>query len=174
MNIEITRIYLRHIVPDFKDFYRATVDNRARLEPWFWWTNINKLGKFYFLCSDAIFYKMSKLVHDLPCNRKFIIRVDGKFAGIVGLDGIYVGAPKPEIWMFLTKDFESRGIATHAVKWAVDYATKMNCEKLCARTMWENPRARIPLFSNDFEIHECNYGANAHELLWRKMLNKSY
>ena len=174
MDIKIERIYLRTIGKEFIEFNRAVHQNQARLEPWFWWANIGKTRKFYFICLDAFFNKLAKIMPDLPRNKKFIIRIDGRFGGMIGLDGIYRGAPRPEVWMFLTQENEGRGIATHAIEWATKYAESQSCKTVRARTNWDNLRARVPLLNNGFEVYDTEYYVDEHILWYEKVLcNKS-
>ena len=175
MATEIKEFSLLRFIPQFREFNSATKQNRERLAPYFWWASTNGTGRFNFILISTMLSKLAKIKPDLPCNKKFIICTNGKFAGIAGLDRIYVGAPRPELWLFLTKEFEGKGIATDAIKWATNYALKQSCHKICATTKCDNMRIRRPLLNNDFEVYDSNYYNGDHTLWWEKTLNnKSY
>ena len=170
MNTKIEDFSLRKIIPQFREFNSAVRNNRDSLNPYFWWASANKYAKFKFILVALLIEKIAKHLHDLPHNKKFIIRDNGKFVGIIGLDGLSYGAPRTEIWIFVTREYMGKHIASRAVKLAEEYARRQNVDKIYARTKQTNVRAQQLFVSNEYDVsYSCEtWGHN--EIFWYKFL----
>ena len=175
MNTKIEDFSLRKIIPQFREFNSAVRDNRDSLNPYFWWASANKYTQFKFILVALLIEKIAKHLCDLPHNKKFIIRDNGKFVGIIGLDGLSYGAPRTEIWIFVTREYMGKHIASRAVKLAEEYARRQNVDKIYARTRQTNIPAKQLFVSNGYDV---SYGGEAfghNEIFWYKFLqDKSY
>lgn len=97
MDVHLESFSLRHIGKQFREFNLSVKANRARLSSYFWWARTNDLGRFHFILSGLVMEKISHIMHDLPYNKKFIMRCNGNFVGVIGLDGAVQNAPRAEI-----------------------------------------------------------------------------
>lgn len=142
MDIKLERFHLRKIIPEFRELNSAVVRDRENLQPWFWWANVSGRKLFQMLFVNLCVEKLAMVLSDLPYNHKFIIRSDGKFAGVVGIDRFCQNALHAELWLFITPEYRGTGIATHALELAEKYAYKKHAiEKIYARTAPENTRS---------------------------------
>ncbi len=142
MDMKIERFHLRKIISEFRELNSAVCADRASLTPWFWWANVSGQKLFRVLFMNLCIEKLATVLCDLPYNHKFIIRVDGKFAGVIGLDRLCRSAPHAEVWMFVMPECRGTGVAAQALELAEEYARdKRSVEKIYARTAPENTRS---------------------------------
>ncbi len=171
MALEIKEFSLLNIGSQFHEFNSAVKKNRNRLAPYFWWANMNAGARFCFILSGLVAEKLTVVFHDLPYNKKFIIRRNGEFAGIVGLDGLAQGAPRAELWFFVVREHECQHAASRAIKQVEAFAQKKSVKKLYAQTKWDNMDARQLLHHNNFEVYDIKRYAKEQILWWEKTLS---
>lgn len=173
MIVEIEEFSLRNIIPQFREFNSAVRENRARLEPYFWWADINFIDKFRFILSGVLTEKLARIMRDLPYNKKFIIRCDGEFAGMIGLDDAAQNADRAELWIFVTREHAGAHVASTAVKLIEEYAAKKSIQNIYAKTDEQNWNSRNMLAANNYEMKQTvlNFWRNVTELRWNKKLN---
>lgn len=152
MNVELEPFSLRHIIPQFREFNSAARDNYARLAPYFWWAHTGVISRFKLILSGIIAEKMSHIMHDLPYNKRFIIRTDGKFAGTCGLDGVSMDAPRAEFWIFLTPESQGHSIASNALGQIEEFARTKSIGEIYARTAQKNLPPQIMLKNNHYKL----------------------
>ena len=169
MNIELEKFSLSHLGAQFREFNFAVRDNAHRLTPHFWWARAGKMKRFNFILSGLVAEKIAGLAHDLPYNKKFIIRIDGKFSGVIGLDGVAQNAPRAEVWCFVTN--EGKHIATRALEKIEDFAQTKSVQSIYAKIALDNHQAAR-------SIARAGYTSslqNAQFATWHKNLNdKTY
>lgn len=113
-----------------------------------------------FFMSSVVIGKFAKILSSLPTNERFIIKSDGKFAGMIGLEGVSEDADSAELWYFLTSENEGRGIASSAVKEIEKYvAANKSLREIRARTAFGNVRSEHTLEKNGFESKRTSYNA---------------
>lgn len=172
MIVEIEEFSLRNIIPQFREFNSAVRENCARLAPYFWWADINPIDKFRFILSGVLTEKLTRIMRDLPYNKKFIIRCDGEFAGIIGLDDAAQNADRAELWIFVTAKHAGAHVASNAIKLIEEYAAKKSIQNIYARTDEQNWNSRHMLRANDYELQQkkLNFWRNVVELRWNKTI----
>lgn len=172
MLVEIEEFSLRNIIPQFREFNSAVRENRARLTPYFWWTDINFIDKFRFILSGVLTEKLTRVMRDLPYNKKFIIRTNDNFAGVIGLDGVCKNADRADLWIFVTREYAGQNIASHAIKLVEEYAAQQSIKKICARVSYGNWPSRGMLQKNDYGIYKThlNHWHGVVEQFWCKRL----
>ena len=175
MSITLEDFSLRKIIPQFREFNSAARENRERLEPYFWWASASKYVQFKFILVALLIEKFAKHFCDLPHNKKFIIRENGEFAGIIGLDGLSQCAPRTEIWIFVTREYAGKHIASYALKLAEEYARNKRVNKIYARTKQTNIHAKQLFVSNGYDVSYGYETWGCNEIFWYKFLqDKSY
>lgn len=177
MSVELEEFSLRHFIPQFREFNSVTKENRTRLEPYFWWARATAITHIVFIMSGILAEKLSQIAHDLPYNKKFIIRQDGKFAGVVGLDDTTQNAPRTELWIFVTREKTGAHIASNAIKLIEEYASTKSVDEIYARVEYGNWPSRGMLQKNDYKIYKTrlNRWRGVVEQFWHKKLSdKNY
>ncbi len=175
MDVHLESFSLRHIGKQFREFNSAVKCNRARLRPYFWWARTNGLVRFNFILSGLVMEKISHIMRDLPYNKKFIVRCDGNFVGVVRLDGAGQNAPRAEIWYFVTNENEGRHIVSRAITTVEDFARNQSIDKIYARTARDNRRSQHLLNKKGYHHYYPTGYRNRNVLLWCKYLNdKNY
>ncbi len=177
MNVKIESFSLRHLVPQFREFNSAVRNNRARLEPHFWWARDNGAARFQIVLCGVLAEKIAQAFHDLPYNKKFIIRNNDKFAGVIGLDRVCKNADRADLWIFVTRECTGQNIASQAIKLVEEYATQKSIKKICARVEYGNWPSRGMLQKNDYKIYKSrlNRWRGVVEQFWHKKLSdKNY
>lgn len=172
MNVKIESFSLRHLVPQFREFNSAVKQNRARLEPYFWWSRNNDAVRFKLVLCGLVAEKIAQAFHDLPYNKKFIIRNNDKFAGVIGLDGVCKNADRADLWIFVTREYAGQNIASRAIKLVEEYAAQQSIKKICARVSYGNLPSRGMLQKNDYGIYKThlNHWHGVVEQFWCKRL----
>ena len=176
MSIELEEFSLRHFIPQFREVNSATRANRKRLAPWFWWACANTATRFRFILFGVLVEKLANIAHDLRYNKKFIIRNNGEFAGMVGLDDVAQNAPRAELWIFVTENYVGAHVASNAIKLIEEYATKKSVQNIYARVDQKNQNSKNMLAANDYILEQTklNFWRNEWETHWNKSLtNKS-
>lgn len=167
MAIELEDFSLRRIIPQFREFNSATKNNQERLAPYFWWSRTSNYERFKFILSGVVVEKLARLLRDLPYNKKFIIRENGKFVGIIGLDFVSTGAISSEIWMFLDSAYTHKNLASDALKQIENYARKKSVQSIRATTSPKNQSSKRLLAKNDYEPTYTDQDS----ILWYKLLH---
>ncbi|MBQ6736103.1 MAG: GNAT family N-acetyltransferase [Alphaproteobacteria bacterium] len=172
MIVEIEEFSFRNIIPQFREFNSAVRENRARLTPYFWWADINSISRFNFILSGVLTEKLTRVMRDLPYNKKFIIRADGEFAGTIGLDDAAQNAYRAELWIFVTAKHAGAHVASHSIKLIEEYASKKSIQNIYARTDEQNWNSRNMLAANNYELKQTksNFWRNVIELRWNKTI----
>ena len=175
MDVHLEGFSLRNIGKQFREFNSAIKKNHARLSPYFWWVCKSDFVRFNFILSGLVMEKISHVMHDLPYNKKFIIRCDEKFAGVIGLDGVGQNAPRAEVWYFVTNENEGRHIVSSAINSVEDFARAKHIDKIYARTTRDNRRSQYLLDKKGFHHYYPTDRKNRDTLQWCKYLNdKNY
>ncbi|MBR4625128.1 MAG: GNAT family N-acetyltransferase, partial [Alphaproteobacteria bacterium] len=150
--------------------------NRARLEPWFWWAGKNNYTRFKFIFNALVIEKIAKVFHELPYNKKFIVRHNGEFAGMVGLDNMCPNAPRAELWYFIDYEHTGQHIASRAVKQVEKFAQEKSVKQIYARTSPKNKNSAKLLSANKYRVYffKTNLDGGVYQLLWKKgLINKT-
>lgn len=170
MIVEIEEFSLRHFISQMREFNFATREDCARLEPYFWWATVGCFKRFTFVLCGVLMEKLARIAHDLPYNKKFIIRCDGKFAGAIGLDDVAQNADRAELWIFVTAKHAGMHVASNAVKLVEEYATKKSIQNIYARTDEQNWDSRRVFVANNYKLQQTklNFWRNVVELRWNK------
>jgi len=173
MDIQIEDFSLRRFRKQFCEFNSAVRDNRAHLIPYFWWARENGFVRFKFILSGILAEYIARVSHELPYNKKFIIRSDGKFAGIIGLDDVAQNAPRAEVWCFVTDESKRRHIASTALKWVENFARMKSIDKIYARTSRDNRQSQYLLCRNGYNHYYPTDDNRKYrnQLMWYKYLN---
>ena len=157
MDIQIERFYLRKIISECREVNSAVRHGRDDLWPWFWWANASWQKLFRFLLVNLCIEKLAVVLHDLPYNHKFIIRADGNFAGVIGIDHICQNAAHPEVWLFVTPEYYGGTVASRAMDFVEEYARDKNVTKIYARTASKNLRGERFLRSHGYQSEKTLY-----------------
>lgn len=157
MDIEIEHFHLRKIFPEFRELHSAVRHDRDGLRHWFWWANASGQKLFRMLFVNLCIEKLGTILRDLPCNQKFIIRADGKFAGVVGIDRLCQDAPHAEVWMFINPECRGTGAAARALDLVEEYACDKNVAKIYARTAPDNAPSEKFLRSHSYQSQNTIY-----------------
>ena len=157
MDIQLERFHLRKIIPEFCELNSAVRHGRTELRSWFWWANVSRQKLFRILFVNLCVEKLAAVLHDLPHNHKFIIRADGKFAGVIGIDHICQNAAHPEVWLFVTPEYYGGTVAARAIKLVEEYARDKNITKIYARTASKNLRSERFLRSHGYQRQNTIY-----------------
>lgn len=177
MSVELEEFSLRHFIPQFREFNKTVANNAQWLGPWFWWARKNNFTRFRFILNALIIEKIAKIFHDLPYNKKFIIRNNGEFVGMIGLDDVAQNAIRAELWIFVTRECTGQNIASQAIKLVEEYATQKSIKKICTRVEYGNWPSRGMLQKNDYKIYKTrlNRWRGVVEQFWHKKLSdKNY
>lgn len=154
-------------LPIMQDVFNVISNERDRLSRWFWWCSENitptKTQLIIFVLLYIAETKRRKLIHKFnpkKClyDEQFIIMVDGKFGGMIGLDCIDDATKDAEVWYFVSKENEGSGIASTSVQYITDYALNNNIKHLHANICLLNERSINLAQKNGFEFKENRYG----------------
>lgn len=172
MSVELEEFSLRHFIPQFREFNSAVQDNGTRLQPYFWWARGNNMARCKFIWRSVVSEKIARAFHDLPYNKKFIIRTDGNFAGAIGLDGVCQNAARAELWIFMTREYAGQNVASRAIKLIEEYAAQQSIKKIYARVSYGNWLSRRMLQKNDYTIYKTSLNQlhGTVEQFWSKTL----
>ncbi len=158
LNIQIERLHLRRIISEFREINNAVKNDKEQLQQWFWWARVHKLRLFKFLFMDTVFQKIAHFTQCFSCNYKFIIRVDDKFAGLVGINRLADNAPHPELWMFVTTEYQGTSVAPNVMQQIENYVwTEKHVNKIYTRTAKANIRAEKLLQSQGYHKQDVAY-----------------
>ncbi|MBO4480552.1 MAG: GNAT family N-acetyltransferase [Alphaproteobacteria bacterium] len=173
MTVKLEDFSLRHFIPQFREFNTETKDNRERLIPYFWWARATDFARFRFILSGLIMEKLSRIMRDLPYNKKFIIRKNDAFAGIIGIDDVSQNATRAEIWYFVTQQNEGHRIMPDALRQIEYFAQTKSIASIYARTARNNKKSQHMLARNGYEhYYPIKRGKEDYnKLMWYKSLN---
>ena len=158
MNIQIDRLHLRKIIPEFREINNAVQNDKEQLQQWFWWARVHKFRLFKFLFMDTVFQRIAHFTQCFSCNYKFIIHVDGKFAGLVGINRLSDSAPHPELWMFITPEYQGTSVASNVMQQIEHFVwTEKHVGKIYTRTDKNNTRAEKLLQAQGYHKQEVVY-----------------
>jgi RimJ/RimL family protein N-acetyltransferase len=189
MDVRLQKMTFSSVYPKLGEFYGILSGNRARLAPWFWWagekTTPNKfrfaLFMFLYLCDT----KHKKITHIL-CNEidydeQFLVFVDGRFGGMIGLDNISASKKNAEVWYWVEKEYESKGIASQSLKIIEDYSlNNKGVNSLYAKIAYDNIRSAAFAKRNNFDVAKIDYNVRTSArnpkitniVTWEKQLVK--
>ncbi len=108
-NIRLTRA----VKEDANDIFRAIDENRDSLRIWLPFVDYSKTVE-----DTYAFLENTKQTGEMV----FVIRMDGKFAGLIGLKAIDEANKKAEIGYWLVPSFEGKGIVTRSCWKLIEYA----------------------------------------------------
>ena len=176
MDVELEEFSLRHLIPQMREFNKTVANNTQWLGPWFWWAGKNDYARFKFIFNALVIEKIAKVFHELPYNKKFIVRHNGEFAGMVGLDNMCPNAPRAELWYFIDYGHTSQHIASRAVKQVEKFAQEKSVKQIYARTSPKNKNSANLLSANKYNVYfsKMNLDGGVYQLLWEKgLINKT-
>ena len=166
MDVKLQKMTFSGVYPKLDEFYGILAANRARLKPWFWWADEkftpNKFRFALFILVYLFDTKHKQITHVL-CNKidydeQFLIFVDNKFGGMIGLDNISSLNKNAEIWYWVEKEYESRGIASQSLKIIEDYSLKeKGINSLYAKIAFDNTRSANMAKRNNFDVIKIDY-----------------
>ena len=173
MDVYLEPFSLRHIAKQFRQFNSAVHGDYARLNPYFWWVRSGNLARFNFILSGIIVEKLSYIMRDLPYNKKFIIRYDGDFSGVIGLDGMAQNAARAELWYFVTSEYEGKQVASNALSQLESFAKNKSIGQIYARTLRSNRKSQYLLDKHGYHHYYPSEDShkNRDTLMWCKYLN---
>lgn len=177
------------VIPMIDDFYNVLSANRIRLEPWFWWASEkvtpNKFRYALFMVMYILDTKRKEFAHKLNYMKKydeqFIVNVDDKFAGIIGIDNIDDVNKNAELWGWLSHGQRAFVVADESLKILEDYCiNKKHLESLYAKTQVSNRAVKIAAQRNGFSLKSVEYGIPVSKrnpkiadiMTWEKQLGK--
>lgn len=187
MGVKLQKMTLANIYSNLDKSYNILSENRVRLKPWFWWADekvIPSKAKFaWFVLLYLFDTKHKKLMHALCDNveydEQFFILVDDKFGGMIGLDNINDWKQNAELWCWVDKKYESKGIAGQAIKIIEDYSLNQKGIKcLYAKIAFDNMHSTYLANSNNFDAVKIEYGIRTSKhnpkitniITWEKQL----
>ena len=151
MDVSLEEFSFRHICSQLREFNTVTKNNRAQIGPHFWWANANDLTRFRFIMSSLLAEKLSHRLSDFPYHKRFIIRHNGEFAGVIGLDFMSVDAPRSEVWIFVDSKHMGQHVASTAVKKVEDFARQKSIHSIRACIANTNQRSKNLFCANNYE-----------------------
>ena len=167
MEINIKKFNLRNSLPIMGEAFCLINSNRKRLEPWFWWTGAKvtptKTKSIIFMLLYLLDTKRKEFAHKFNSEKlydeQFLIFVDDKFGGMIGLDNIDIKKRDAEVWYFVSSDNEGYGIATESIKYISDYSLKHNkLNSIYAKINTQNNRSINLVKKNGFVLDRIEYG----------------
>ncbi len=103
-------ILLKQIeLSDSKDIFRTIDSQRAYLGKWLPFVEVSRK-------IEDTEYFIRKMLEDPSENYVFVIHLQGKFAGLIGLKDTDKQNKKTEIGYWLSEDFQKKGIVTKSVQ----------------------------------------------------------
>lgn len=189
MKIEIKNFNLKNALPIMGQAFDVIKINRQRLEPWFWWTSAkvtpNKTKTIIFMLLYLLDTKRKEIAHKLDSKKEydeqFLIFVDGKFSGMMGLDNINIPKRDAELWYFVSSENEGRGIASESIQYLENYSLNENkLNSLYAKVNTENTRSRNLMERNNYVCTDIKYKTRTSKrnpkiadiMTWEKVLTK--
>ena len=189
MSVKLQRMTFFNVCPKLDEFYGVLSNNRARLKPWFWWADENVTpNKFRFALFILMYLfdtKHKQITHalcdEIEYDEQFLVFVDNKFGGMIGLDNISMRNKKAEIWYWVEKEFESKGIASQSLKIIEDYSlSKKGINSLYAKIAFDNVRSANMVKCNNFEPVKIDYNVRTsmrnpkitNIVTWEKQLER--
>ena len=109
-----------------------------------------------------------KMSGDIPYDERFVIMVDNKFGGVLGLEGIDRISGKAEVWCFVLRNYEGCGVATKAITHIEKYVLRKGINTLCAYVRTGNNRSINLLNKNSY----ANAGCQEDFTLYLKYLSR--
>ena len=169
MQKEITfkRFTLFNALCVMHDAFHVIDTERDRLSKWFWWMDKNVTPNIVRFCLFMLLYltdiKHKEIVHNFDFKQlydeQFMIMVDGKFGGMIGLDNINDVTKDAEIWYFVSKTNEGVGVGSMSVKFLEDYSLEYKqLTRLYAKINTENTRSAQCVKRNNFTLKTTEYG----------------
>lgn len=189
MTVQLTKMSFSTIMPKIDEFYNVLSENRARLEPWFWWASNkvtpNKSRFALFIFMYLMDTKRKEILHKLN-NKKlydeqFMIYQDGVLRGMIGLDNIDNVKNNAELWGFISNGNKSSLIVDESVKMLEDYCiTDKHLTSLYAKTQLTNKPVAIAGVRNNYKKVKIEKGVRisarnsgiADMVTWEKQLVK--
>ena len=149
-NIVFKKLNLKNALKTTNAAFDIIDSERERLSRWFWWMsstitpNNRKFNKFMLLYLLAT--KRKQLSHKFNNSKlydeQFLVFVDDKFGGMVGLDNIDDIKKEAEVWYFVSQLNEGHGVASASIQFIEDYVlNNKNTERLYAKIETKNTRS---------------------------------
>lgn len=170
--VEIEPFSLMHIVTQMRDFNANVAENKNRLIPWFWWARRGNFARFRFIFNALVAEQIANQGHQLPYNKKFIIRHNREFAGVIGLDNMYQDATRTELWLYLDYEYTGQHIASTAIKKVEEFAKSKSVYQIAAKISPRNADIYNVLAANKYRMLSTQYDDNgkARQQIWIKIL----
>ncbi len=171
--VKLEDFSLQHLATQMREFNENVAGNKNRLIPWFWWARRGDLARFRFIFNALVAEQIATKGHQLPYNKKFIIRHDNEFAGVIGLDNVFQDAPRAEMWLYLDYEYTGQHIASTAVKKAEEFAKSKSVYQIAAKISPRNDRIYRVLTANKYRMFSAqkNYNGATYQQIWLKTLN---
>lgn len=171
--VKLEDFSLGRIAPQMREFNENVADNKKRLIPWFWWARRGDFARFRFVFNALVAEQIANRGHQLPYNKKFIIRHDNEFAGVIGLDNISQNASRAEMWLYLDYEYTGQHIASTAIKKAEEFAKSKSVYQIVAKISPRNDRIYRVLTANEYRMFSAQKNDNGtiYQQTWIKTLN---
>ena len=171
--VKLEDFSLLHLASQMREFNENVTDNKNRLIPWFWWARRGDFARFRFVFNALVAEQIANQGHQLPYNKKFIIRHDNEFAGVIGLDNMYQDATRIEMWLYLDYEYTGQHIASTAIKKAEEFADSKSVYQIVAKISPRNADIYNVLVANKYRMLSTQYDDNgkARQQIWIKTLN---
>lgn len=163
MAVKLKKLNFCTVVKNGTEMCDLVMSNRARLSPYFWWTDEkltpNKLALFMFVILYFMDIKYKKVVHRLNPQKLYdeqfvIYNEKGGVAGLCGLDNIDIATQKnAELW-FLTFKGNPFGTADSAIRWVEKYSASIKLDSLYAHVQLSNDKSKECLKRNNYTIQD--------------------
>ena len=139
MAVKLKKLNFCTVVKNGAEMCDLVMSNRARLSPYFWWTDEkltpNKLALFMFVILYLMDTKRKKIAHKLNLQKLYdeqfvIYNEKGGVAGLCGLDNIdTMGQKNAELWA-LTFSGNPFGMVDSAIEWVEKYSASIKLDSL--------------------------------------------
>ncbi|MDR0319674.1 MAG: GNAT family N-acetyltransferase [Rickettsiales bacterium] len=160
--IELKKLGFTTLLPNAGEFYEKLDDNRARLDPWFWWMSRKTTPNFPRTILFAALYILDtkrKKIMSKVYDEQFLFFNNGKFAGMGGLDNIDHIKKNAEIWGFVLKGNEWNGASAAGLKILTDYAfDAKGLDSVYAKTSTDNLQSEKFMRHNNFSVQKIERG----------------
>ncbi|MGC8608303.1 MAG: GNAT family N-acetyltransferase [Thermoplasmata archaeon] len=89
----------------------------------------------------------------------FLIKYNGRPAGIIGLSDINMYDRKAHVGYWIGKEFRNHGIATEALRTVIEYCKNMGLKRIYTSVLDFNYPSMIVLLKNGFRIEGTEYSS---------------
>ena len=190
-DIQLKKLGLVTFVLNASALYAVLENDRERLSPWFWWAGMTITPNFHKAALFMILYiidtKRKKAAHLLSeeklYDEQFLVFYNGAFSGMIGLDHINTYQKNAEIWGFIAKENEGKGVMSSALQILHAYAAvEKELTSLYAKIAAGNKRGENPLKINGYNPVNVEYNVPTSTrnptitdvTIWKKILARRH